>query len=296
MGWTFLPIAAHVCIKAQWYPDLTVDLTITIAPVSLRSHFNALFWLPPCSKSFPHNKVLYLRPSMAPNQRGERFLRVANILNPPIAPLNLEEISDAIPAHGITIADLAAKFKSRLEGDEAFKTLVSMVKRVADIDMETTMCRLKEGPTNAEVLAAIPSQGIPLAELEPMWQGKSMSTVARIARLLSRIVTCRVGDESHILYLRGCLTAADVARAIPDEGTTPSVIILKFHERFLASSDYAAEYMHLMEILTEIADWVEHTHILVLRDSHRILLQDSGRNQEETTIEGRMRSLRIQQT
>lgn len=232
---------------------------------------------------------------MAPNQRRERFLRVPNILNPPIAPLKLEEISDAIPPHGITIADLAAKFKSRLGGEEAFKSLVSMVQKVANIDMQTTVCRLKDRPTNAEILAAIPAEGIPLPELETMWQGKPMSTVERIARLLSRIVTCRLGDDSDTIFLRGSLTVAEVARAIPVEGTTPSALILKFDERFKASGDYAAEYMHLLEILSEIAEWEEHSHILVLRDSYRFMRQDGGR-EEENTIEESMRSLHIRQT
>jgi hypothetical protein len=189
------------------------------------------------------------------------------LLLPPAKPLpspTLDEIYQAIPPQGIAIVDFAAKFKGRIsEEEESFKTLLRLVRTVANLDFETMSISRKIRPTKREIRAAIPPEGISFEDFISLfvWLQLPEDNMHNVSRFLEQIATPDV--KTSTIRLKGELTAEEVVDAIPPDGITYPQLYLKFEERMAAHPE---DHGNLISILSRVAVWDVPNMRLSVRD------------------------------
>jgi hypothetical protein len=189
------------------------------------------------------------------------------LLPPPAKPLptpTLDELYQAIPPQGIAIVDFAAKFKGRIsEEEESFKTLLRLVRTVANLDFETMSISRKIRPTKREIRAAIPPEGISFDDFISLfcWLQLPEDSTHHVSRFLDQIATPDLGTST--LHLKGELTAEEVVDAIPPEGITYPQLYLKFEERM---ATHPEDCGNIVSILSRVAVWDVPNMRLYVRD------------------------------
>lgn len=134
------------------------------------------------------------------------------------------------------------------------------------------MLRRRLRPTPQEIRAAIPPEGIRLAEFVELigWRDTSDETKSQIFRLLAQI---SVGNLSTMtIHLKGPLTAREIVAAIPVEGITPPELCQKLEARIQDSE----EYLEFMMILSDVAVWDVESQRIVISDANNVSVSVTG--------------------
>ena len=187
---------------------------------------------------------------------------------PSQSPFTVDTVLNAIPLHGITVAGLALKFSQWVSTEEGFEHLMFLAKRVALLDVDTITWFRKNMPTTAEVLLAIPREGINLDcfMIKFSWPELPHAARRRIVLVLDRIA--RLDERTMDVRLRGRLTVQDVIDAIPNEGTTLEKVFHKFKTRFGRS--FEEESGNLIVIFSLVTEKDASIQRVFVREEYRV--------------------------
>jgi len=189
------------------------------------------------------------------------------VISPPVIfqePPSLEEIHRAIPPQGIKIGDFTELFKSRIPGQESFRTLLLLASAVARFDSRRLMMWPKSRPTKEEVRAAIQQNGIHFADFVNLFKWNYIPEVRR-RRLAHTLHQIAVPDmATHTIRPRGNVTAAEVIASIPDEGITHHELSRKI--KAFSGQGNPGEFWQAMEILSQVAVWDVFSERIFKRD------------------------------